>query len=73
MEGLFLSPYTTLRRLFVRPAWANSNECKSRMRPDSGKHIADGKGVHREVESEGSLKQNSGLTNRNHIRGESSG
>ena len=58
---------------FVRPAWANSNECKSRMRPDSGKHIADGKGVHREVESEGSLKQNSGLTNRNHIRGESSG
>jgi len=24
------------------------------MRPDSGKHIADGKGVHREVESEGS-------------------
>lgn len=61
------------RAVLVRPAWANSNGCKSRMRPDSGKHIADGKGVHREVESEGSPRQNSGLTNRNHIRGESSG
>lgn len=26
------------------------------MRPDSGKHIADGKGVHREVESEGTAR-----------------
>lgn len=31
-------------------------------------HIADGKGVHREVESEGSPKQTSGLRNTNLIR-----
>ncbi|MCE5331148.1 MAG: hypothetical protein LLF95_03290 [Bacteroidales bacterium] len=30
--------------------------------------LAKGKGVHREVESEGSRRQTSGLTNRNHIR-----
>ena len=36
--------------------------------PDSGKHIAKGKGVHCEVESEGSPRQTLGLTNRNHIR-----
>jgi len=38
------------------------------VRVDSAKHIAKGKGVHREVESEGSRRQTSGLTNRNHIR-----
>ena len=57
-----------LRRLLVCPAWVQSNGCKSRTRPDSGKCIAQGKGVHREVESEGSRRQTSGLTNRNHIR-----
>ena len=36
--------------------------------PGSGKHIAKGKDVHREVESEGSPRQTLGLTNRNHIR-----
>ena len=44
--------------------------------PDSGKDIAKGKGVHREVESEGSRMfekdlsdgQISGLTNRNRIK-----
>lgn len=36
--------------------------------PGSGEHIAKGKGVHREVESEGSPRQTLGLTNRNHIR-----
>ena len=36
--------------------------------PGSGKCIAEGKGVHREVESEGSHRQTLGLTNRNHIR-----
>ena len=36
--------------------------------PGSGKHIVKGKGVHREVESEGSPRQTLGLTNRNHIR-----
>ena len=34
-----------------------------------GERLADGKGVHREVESEGSCRQNTGLTNRNRIRG----
>ena len=52
----------------VRPAWAQSNGCKSRVRPCSGKHIAKGKGVGREAESKGSRRQTSGLTNRNHIR-----
>ena len=37
--------------LDVRPAWVQSNGCKSRVRVDSAKHIAKGKGVHREVES----------------------
>ena len=55
---------------FVRPAWANSNGCKSRVRPCSGKHIANSKGVHSDMESEGSSRQTSGLTNRNHIRGD---
>ena len=36
--------------------------------PGSGKDIAESKGVHREVESEGRWRQISGLTNRNHIR-----
>jgi len=35
---------------------------------DSAEHIAKSKGVHCEVESEGSWRQTSGLTNRNHIR-----
>ena len=34
------------------------------MRSDDGKHIAKGKGVQREVESEGSRRQKSGLTDR---------
>jgi hypothetical protein len=38
------------------------------VRVDIAKHIAKGKGVHREIESEGSRRQTSGLTNRNHIR-----
>ena len=36
--------------------------------PGSGKRIAKGKGVRREVESEGSPRQTLDLTNRNHIR-----
>ena len=47
--------------------WARSNGCKSRTCPDSGKCIAEQQGVYREVESEGSCKQISGSTNRNHI------
>ena len=38
------------------------------MRVDSAKHIAKGKGVLGDEESEGSRRQTSGLTNRNHIR-----
>ena len=48
--------------------------------PGSGKDIAEGKGVHREVESEGSRMweqtnhgQTSGLTNRNHLQAVSEG
>ena len=54
---------------FVRPARSCSNGCKSLNHPDSGKVIANGKGVHREVESEGSRRQTSGLTDRNLIQG----
>ncbi len=53
---------------FVCAPWARSNGCKSRTHPGSGKCIAKSKGVHREVESEESWRQSSGLTNRNHIR-----
>ena len=41
---------------------------KVRNTPGSGKCIAKSKGVHREMKSEESWRQNSGLTNRNHIR-----
>lgn len=34
----------------------------------STKHIAEGKGVHREVKSEGSRRQTTDPTNRNRIR-----
>jgi len=52
----------------VRPAWAQSNGWKSRVRVDSAKHIAKSKGVLGDKESEGSWRQTSGLTNRNYIR-----
>lgn len=39
------------------------------MSPDSGSHTATSKGVHREVVSERSWRQSSGLTYRNFIRG----
>lgn len=51
----------------VRPARTYSNGCKSPNRPDSGKVTAKDKGVYREVESEGSRRQTSGLTDRNPI------
>ena len=40
---------------------------ESPLRPNDGKHIANGKGVYREVESVGSRRQKSGLTDRNRI------
>ena len=51
----------------VRPARTYSNGCKSPTRPNSGKRPANDQGIHREKESEGSLRQRSGLTNRNLI------
>ena len=54
--------------LFVRPARTYSNGCKSPSRPNSGKATAESKGIHREVESEGSRRQTSDLTYRNLIR-----
>ena len=53
---------------FVRPARTYSNGCKSPSRPNSGKATAESKGIHREVESEGSRRQTSDLTYRNLIR-----
>ena len=60
---------TGLGLFLVRSAWALSNVYKSLSHPNSGKAIAQGKGVHREVESEGSRRQTSGPTNRNFIQG----
>ena len=54
---------------FVCPARTYSNGRKSPNRPDSVKATAKDKGVHREVESEGSRRQTSGLTDRNPIQG----
>ena len=54
---------------FVRPARTYSNGRKSTNRPDSGKVTAKGKGVHREVESEGSRRQTVGPMNKNLVEG----
>ena len=54
--------------VYVRLTAHVANGCKSLIRPSSGKDTAKTKGVHREVESEGRWRQNSGLTNRNHMR-----
>ena len=53
--------------LFVRPAWAYSNGCKSLSRPDNGKATAKDKGVRGDAESDGSRRQTSALTDRNMI------
>ena len=53
--------------LCVRPAWAYSTGYKSLTQPNSGKRTANDKGVHRELESEGSQRQTSDLTYRNLI------
>jgi hypothetical protein len=51
----------------VRPAGRTHLEVKVLYRPDRGNGSPDGKGVRRETESEGSRRQNAGLTNRNRI------
>ena len=53
---------------YVCRAWHVTRWCKSTMGVDSDQPLAEGKGVHREVESEGSLRQSSGLRNTNHMR-----
>ena len=53
--------------LFVRPAGRTYLEVQVLYRPDRGNGWLIGKGVHREVESEGSRRQSAGLTNRNRI------
>ena len=53
----------------VRPARTYSNGRKSPNRPDSGKVTVKGKGVHREVESEGSRRQTVGPMNKNLVEG----
>ena len=58
MEGLF----------FVCRAWHFIWGCKSPARVGNDQVQAKGKGVHREVESEGSLRHKSGLRNTNRIR-----
>ena len=57
------------RTLLVRPARTYSNGRKSPNRPDSGKVTVKGKGVHREVESEGSRRQTVGPMNKNLVEG----
>ena len=48
----------------LKGAWINH---KSRESLDDGNLLAECKGVHREVESEGSARQNVDLTDRNRI------
>ena len=54
---------------FVRPAGRTNLEVQVLRRPVTGNCQPDGKGVRRKAESEGSRRQNAGLTNRNRIRG----
>ena len=65
VDGAAVSHDTAV--FFVRPARTYSNGCKSPSRPDSGKATAESKGVHCEVESEGSFRQTSDPTYRNLI------
>ena len=51
------------------PGMSHSLGGVSPLRAPQGEPLADRKGVHREVESEGSARQSSGPTNRNRIRG----
>lgn len=43
-----------IKLFLVCPAWAGTNRWKSVAQDDSGDCIANGKGIHCEVESEGS-------------------
>ena len=58
---------------FSAPGRAHPLGSESLLQARQGELLADGKGVHREVESEGSPKQSTALTNRNRIRGMTAG
>ncbi|OZV92466.1 hypothetical protein CAY57_15790, partial [Heyndrickxia coagulans] len=49
----------------VRRAWRFARRCKSAMGVGSDQPLAKSKGVHREMESEGSWRQNSDPRNTN--------
>lgn len=53
--------------LFSSPNTNILSSVQVRNTPDSGKCLANSKGVHYEMESEGSWRQTSGLTHRNLI------
>ena len=53
---------------FSMPGERRFERVKGPRQPGSGKVIAKAKGVRREAESEGRRRQNSGPTNRNHVR-----
>ncbi len=67
MNTIEISILESVGIFLVRPARVYSNGCKSLTHPDSGKCLANAKGVPREMESEGSRRQNSGLRNTNII------
>ena len=54
--------------LFGVPGMAHTQGVKVPGAPGSGKRVADGKGVRREAESEGSRRRNLGPRNTNRIR-----
>ena len=76
-EALFTFPITKNKKgmcqnadtpsFSVCSAWLLATGCKSPMSPNSGNHTANSNGVPRELESERSWRQISGLTNRNFI------
>ena len=59
---------TDFNQSLVCPACLTTRRCKSVVEVDNNQLLADDKGVQRELESEGSLKQNSDLRNTNHIK-----
>ena len=61
---IYFQIFTTFRYKSLKNS-EYSNGRKSPNRPDSGKATAKGKGVHREVESEGSRRQTVGPMNKN--------
>ena len=59
MYGCLVRQVRARHSSYVRSAWAPANGWKSRSCPNSGKAIAQGKGVRGDAESEGSRRQTS--------------